>query len=145
MSKKLGQVRRALKAKQKFGAIGLTRSRLAADLKNSYRHGRVVSSGNKQRLVKGPDAELRGIVSKSKDVAKRQTKYAKVKQSRDANKTKIILKRKKELVTRHVKKNKVNRIKTNICRTESNTNTNDIISHSLEQKQMGKTQPIEEL
>lgn len=106
MSKKLGQVRRALKAKQKFGAIGLTRSRLAADLKNSYRHGRVVSRGSRQRLVKGPDAELRGIVSKSKDVAKRQTKYAKVKQSRDANKTKIILKRKKELVTRHVKKNK---------------------------------------
>jgi hypothetical protein len=106
MSKKLGQARRALKAKQKFGAIGLTRSRLAADLKNSYRHGRVVSSGNRQRLVRGPDAELRSIISKSKDVAKRQTKYAKVKQSRDSNKNKIILKRKKELVTRHVKKNK---------------------------------------
>lgn len=106
MSKKLGQVRRALKAKQKFGAIGLTRSRLAADLKNSYRNGRVVNAGGRQRLVQGPDAELRGILSKSKDVAKRQTKYAKVKQNRDTNKNKIILKRKKELVTRHVKKNK---------------------------------------
>ena len=106
MAKKLGQLRRSLKAKQTFGSIGLTRSRLAEDLKKSYKHGRVVSVGKRQRVVLGPSAELRDIVSKSKDIAKKQTNYAKVKQNRDSNKNKIVFKRKKELVSRHVKKNK---------------------------------------